>query len=121
MSAEKNILIEEADEHLKLITEKELKEIEDSAEEFDGFTGIRVVGRLKDKHCIEVSSLHYSELKYALLLAHSLIGHLHKLTSDPEAKSRIEKFKIICSGLEDSSIHKAQEIFKLLRGLDIGE
>ena len=44
----KNILIEEADEHLRLITEEELKKIEDSAEEFDRFTGIRVVGKLQD-------------------------------------------------------------------------
>ena len=42
----KNILVEFADEQLKLISEKELEEIEQSAEEFDGFTGMRVVGRL---------------------------------------------------------------------------
>ena len=45
----KNILIEEADKHLRLITQAELKEIEDSAEEFDGFTGIRIVGQLQNK------------------------------------------------------------------------
>ena len=42
----KNILVEFADEQLKLISEKELDEINESAEEFDGFTGMRVVGRL---------------------------------------------------------------------------
>ncbi|MCB0743465.1 MAG: hypothetical protein KDC67_06145 [Ignavibacteriae bacterium] len=43
----KNILVEFTDEQLKLITQAELEEIEQSAEEFDGFTGMRVVGRLE--------------------------------------------------------------------------
>lgn len=45
----KNILIEEQDEVLRLISEEELKEIEESADEFDGFTGIRVVGRVQSE------------------------------------------------------------------------
>lgn len=44
---EKNILIEEQDEVLRLIDQKELDEIEASAEEFDGFTGIRIVGQVQ--------------------------------------------------------------------------
>ena len=40
-------LIELSDEEYQVITEAELKEIEDSAYEFDGFTGIRVVGKIK--------------------------------------------------------------------------
>lgn len=46
---EKNILIEEQDEQLRLISQKELDEIEESALEFDGFTGIRIVGRLESQ------------------------------------------------------------------------
>ena len=42
----KGILIEEQDEVYRLIDQKELDEINASAEEFDGFTGIRVIGEI---------------------------------------------------------------------------
>ena len=44
---ERNILIELSDNELKLIDKKELEEIEKSAMEFDGFTGMRIVGQVE--------------------------------------------------------------------------
>ena len=41
-------LIELADEEYQAITETELQEIYDSAEKYDGFTGIRLVGKIKE-------------------------------------------------------------------------
>ena len=54
---EKNILIEEQDEVLRLIDQKELDEIEASAEEFDGFTGIRIVGRVQPEVKVQIAEI----------------------------------------------------------------
>ena len=54
---EKNILIEEQDEVLRLIDQKELDEIESSAEEFDGFTGIRIVGRVQPEVMLRIAEI----------------------------------------------------------------
>lgn len=67
---EKNILIEEQDEVLRLIDQKELDEIESSAEEFDGFTGIRIVGRVQP----EVMQLLADITENKLLVRPSLVG-----------------------------------------------
>lgn len=67
---EKNILIEEQDEVLRLIDQKELDEIEASAEEFDGFTGIRIVGRVQP----EVMQLLADITENKLLVRPSLVG-----------------------------------------------
>jgi len=40
-------LIELSNEQYEVVTEDELNKIYDSADEFDGFTGIRVVGKIK--------------------------------------------------------------------------
>ena len=40
-------LIELADEKYETVSEVELNKIYDSADEFDGFTGVRVVGKIK--------------------------------------------------------------------------
>ena len=50
----RNILIELSDEELRLVSEQELKDIEKSAIEFDGFLGHRVVGYITPSDSTEL-------------------------------------------------------------------
>jgi hypothetical protein len=63
----KNILIELGDEELKLVSQKELDEIIKSDEEFDGFHGWTLKGRL-------ATNDNTAELKPSLYLRNALLG-----------------------------------------------
>ena len=58
---EKQYLIELSDNEYKVITEKELIDIEKSAIEFDGFTGIRVVGNISELNKLKQENTELKE------------------------------------------------------------
>lgn len=116
----KNILLQFNDNELKLVTEEEFSDMEDKCLESDEPSPYTYVGELVKVQCTQISALHYSELKFAVHLANSVVGELEKF-ADANLKTRIEKFKVAVLSLEGNTVERAQEIFKLIKDVKVDE